>query len=1015
MGAIITESRVVEKPLIKYAEKAGWTYIPPGKALELRRGESGKLFYNVLREALIKLNSDFINDHNVDELIQTIDNTSDTMEGNKQGLEWARTQRTFFDAKGKRNRNVKLIDFLNVENNVFHVTPQWAYKNPEYATRPDVVFLINGMVFAIVENKNPRVKDSMEQAIQQLKRMERETPEVMTFPQVFSVTDTLRYFYGATWNYSRKNIFNWKREMGGSSLDSRLRGTGRRTSAFPLYTGNDSSGGHDGKGTVSGSMNIQKNISLEEAILTFFNKERFLKMIKDWILFFYKNNELQKTILKQHQTRAVEKIVHRCNEQTKNRALVWHTQGSGKTFTMLTAARLILEADKQSTVMMIVDRNELEGQLDEWISHIIKELKNNNFLIEKTNSKKELRTLLQNDFKGLILSTIHKFKDIPPHICTRNNFYVFIDEAHRSVEGELGNYLTGALPNATFIGFTGTPIDKTSKGKGTFKVFGKDDAPKGYLDKYSIAESIEDGTTVKLKHSLAPNEMRVEEQKLEEEFFAIAETEGVSDIETLNEILKRAVTLRTFLKSDDRVDQVARWIAKHFTENVHPLGYKAFLTAVDREACALYKKALDKYLDPKRSKVIYTTGHNDSALLKEHHLRKEDEKKIRKAFTKPGRDPQILIVTDKLLTGFDAPILYCMYLDKPMRDHVLLQAIARVNRPYEDATGREKPCGLIVDFVGIFKNVKKALCFDSDEVQSVIEDLDKLMTEFKNKMEQDMKPYLSLTAQGADKWMEKLVYETFLDPEERKKFFDRFKEVETLYEILSPDKQLRPYLEDYQHIATLYETVKRFYNEKTNIISDVWQKTEKLIQESANLNRFQGITKTYEINEKTLQKIKEGQEIEADNKTVIDLIRSIQHEADQKSRQEPHLISIAEKSKQIMRDFEEKQTNSKPALEEVIKLMEEKTKADKLRAHSGLSDQAFSIAWVLQQSGVKDFKSLAIQINESFDNFKHFYINTDEQRQLKMDIYQMLLEQVPDDKLVKVTEEIIQSVGQMKK
>ena len=737
-------------------------------------------------------------------------------------------------------------------------------------------------------------------------------------------------------------------------------------------------------------------------------------MIKDWVLFYYRENELQKTILKQHQTRAVEKVITRCNEQTKKRALIWHTQGSGKTFTMLTAARLILEFNKQATVMIIVDRNELEGQLAVWVERIIKELSAGGVLIEHANSKKDLQGLLKDDFRGLIISMLHKFKDIPANSCIRDDFYIFIDEAHRSVEGDLGNYLTGALPNATLIGFTGTPIDKTQKGRGTFKVFGKDDK-QGYLDKYSIGESIDDGTTLKLRHSLAPNKMRVKEEVLETEFFQIAETEGISDIETLNEVLKRSVTLRTFLKSSKRIDDISQWIARHFTENVQPLGYKAFIVAVDREACALYKKALDKYLPTEMSQVVYTKGLNDSELLQQHQIEKSAETTIRKNFIKADHNPQILIVTDKLLTGYDAPILYCMYLDKPMRDHVLLQAIARVNRPYEDKEGRRKPCGLVVDFVGVFRSLKKALSFDSDEVNAVIEDLDCLMQKFKSMMEKDMKPYLSVTAKGADKLLEKLVYETLLDTEERKKFFDKFKEIESLYEILSPDPELRAYMNDYKNIAELYRIVRNTYKEKTDFIFDVCKKTEKLIQGSAELNAFSGIVRTYEINEGTLKKIKEGQDKESENKKIINLIRSIQKESEEKSKQEPYLISISERSKKIMESFEKKQKTSKEALESVIKLMEEKVNIQKMRKQSALSHQEFTIAWPLKKQGVNNFEELAVQISESFDKFKNFYSNSDEKRQLKMDMYKILFGHIPDDKLLVVSEEIIKSVEETKR
>ena len=975
MAVLLTESKTVEEPLIKYAKHAGWEYITPKEALNLRKGETGRLFYSVLRESLIRLNSNFLNEGNVDGVVQKIDNVSDTIEGNKENLDWARGQGVFFDAKERRNRNVTLIDFISSENNVFQVTQQWSYKNPHKKNRPDVMFLINGMLFAIVENKRPGVKDSMEEAIRQLKRLERETPEIVSYSQVFNITDALQYFYGATWNYSRKGIFNWKKEV-----------QGQRT----------------------------KNITLEEAVLTFFEKKYFLKMIKDWVLFYYKENELQKTILKQHQTRAVEKVINRCNEQSKKRALIWHTQGSGKTFTMLTAARLILESNKQTTVMIIVDRNELEGQLSVWVDRIIKELKTGGILIEHANSKKDLQGLLENDFRGLIISMLHKFKDIPANSCMRDNFYIFIDEAHRSVEGDLGNYLTGALPNATLIGFTGTPIDKTSKGRGTFKVFGKNDK-QGYLDKYSIAESIDDGTTVKLRHSLAPNKMTVEKNLLEKEFFQIVDTEGISDIGTLNEILKKSVTLRTFLKSSDRIDNVAQWIAKHFKENVQPLGYKAFVVAVDREACALYKKALDKYLPTKISQVVYTKGLNDSELLKRHQLEKSDEVTVRKNFVKADHNPQILIVTDKLLTGYDAPILYCMYLDKPMRDHVLLQAIARVNRPYEDKEGRQKPCGLIVDFIGVFKSLQKALSFDPDEVNAVIEDLDCLMQKFKSMMETDMKLYLSVTAKGADKLLEKLVYETLLDTEERKKFFDKFKEIETLYEILSPDTELSSYIDDYKKIAELYRIVRNTYKDKTDFIFDICKKTEKLIQKSADLSIFSGIVKTYEINEQTLKKIKENQDTESDNKKIINLIRSIQKESEEKSKQEPYLISISDRSKKIMEDFEKKQKNSKEVLESVIKLMEEKVNIQEMREQSALSHQEFIIAWPLKKQEINNFEELAVQISESFDKFKNFYSNSDEKRQLKMDMYKILFGHIPDDKLLAVSEEIIKSVEETKK
>ncbi len=209
---------------------------------------------------------------------------------------------------------------------------------------------------------------------------------------------------------------------------------------------------------------------------------------------------------------------------------------------------------------------------------------------------------------------------IDDDLIERHNVFILVDEAHRSTGGDLGNYLMAALPNATYIGFTGTPIDRTAHGKGTFKVFGRDD-PKGYLDKYSIRESVADGTTVPLHYQLAPNELLVDRETLEREFLDLAEAEGISDFEELNEVLDRAVTLKNMLKNAERMDRVARFVARHFQETIEPMGYKAFLVAVDREACALYKDALDRHLPSEYSEVVISTqGKKDSQLLQRFQM-----------------------------------------------------------------------------------------------------------------------------------------------------------------------------------------------------------------------------------------------------------------------------------------------------------------------------------------------------------------------------------------------------------
>jgi type I restriction enzyme R subunit len=963
---LATESATVQNPLVRYASDIGWKVVSQAEAVTLRKGEGGMFFYNLLEETLLRLNPGIITPENVDDVIRRLEGVRNSIEGNAEILAWLRGERSVHVAGEKRQRQVRLIDYENVDQNVFQVSPEWEYTNGlSKPNRADVMFLINGVPVALVETKG--AKKGLEEALVQIRRYHRETPEMLTTSQVFDITHLLEFYYAATWSLDRKNLFNWRDQASGN---------------------------------------------FETKVKAFFEREQFLKMLKEWILFYLKDDELRKTILRQHQTRAVEKVVQRCADPKKQRGLVWHTQGSGKTFTMIVAARLILELKdlfKTATVLMVVDRNELEGQLTGWVERLLGELSSRDIKIEYAWRKDRLRELLGSDFRGLIVSMIHKFDGIPKNINTRDNVFVLIDEAHRSTGGDLGNYLMAALPNATLIGFTGTPIDKTAYGKGTFKVFGKDDQ-EGYLDKYSIAESIADGTTLKLKYALAPNEIRLPEEILEKEFLDLAEAEGISDVDDLNRILDKAVKLKAFLKSDERVKAVAEFVAKDFKEKVQPLGYKAFLVAVDREACALYKQALDKLLPPEWTSAIYTPAQNDSErfpLVAKYQLKEAEEKKDRKTFTKAGQNPQILIVTDKLLTGYDAEILYCMYLDKPTRDHVLLQAIARVNRPYEEEGKFKKPCGFVVDFVGVLGKLKKALAFDSKQVDvsRLIESIDVLLARFKELMRGEAQEYLRLTKGKIDDKAVERAIDFFVNKAKREKFYQFFKDVEALYEILSPSAELADYINDFRNLATLYQIVRNAFAAKTTFYGDVAKKTELLIREEAETYGVKSPSKIVEIDEKTLAAIKRSNS--SDNNKVVNLVKSLVRAAAEKGAQEPYLIPIGQRAQTIMEAFEDSQESSVDALRQLEKLAKERIDAEKEREQAGLDADTFTIYWELKREGIGDPKTLAKNLKALFERFPNYRHNAEELRQLKAEIYKVLLPALDGKKMVALTEKLL--------
>ncbi|QNI73792.1 type I restriction endonuclease subunit R [Synechococcus sp. NOUM97013] len=937
------EHKTVQARILEYAEATGWSIVSREEA-EQRRGFETNLppaerakgcslfFDNLLVEKVREFNPRYSDGKGA--LLGEFQHLHNNIYGNQEFVEYLRNHGKFFDHEENRERDLILIDYDDPKNNVYEVTEEWAYDNGHYGTREDVVFLINGIPVLVIECKNASKDEAIALGVDQIRRYHRETPELFVPQQLFTATDAIGFSYGVTWNTVRRNIFNWKNKEVGN---------------------------------------------LEAKVKSFCAIPQLLAFLKDYIVFAEKDEELNKYILRQHQTGAVDAAIVRALQPERTRGLVWHTQGSGKTFTMIkTAERLFREkaADKP-TVLLMIDRNELEDQM----------LKNLAALglgnLEHASSIAKLNQLLKDDYRGIVVSMIHKFRDMPADLNTRSNIYVLIDEAHRTTGGDLGNFLMAGLPNATFLGFTGTPVDKTTYGKGTFKTFGCED-DKGYLHKYSIADSIEDGTTLPLYYQLAPNEMLVPHETLDEEFLSLAEAEGVADIEELNKILERAVNLKNFLKGKERIQKVAQFVAQHYRENVEPLGYKAFLVGVDREACAHYKHALDQVLPPEYSEVVYTGSNNDSALLKEFHLDPKKERQIRKSFCKLDQQPKILIVTEKLLTGFDAPVLYAMYLDKPMRDHTLLQAIARVNRPYEnEAQEMVKPHGFVLDFVGIFDKLEKALAFDSEEINAIVKNLKLLMVLFQNKMEQKAPEYLALIEQNFnDKDVDTLI-EHFRDPERRKEFFREYKAIEMLYEIISPDAFLRPFLDDFASLSAIYSIVRKAYTNTITVDREFQRKTNALVQEHISSQSFSNPLEPVLINSETIELIKAQQG--GGGSKVINLVKSIEKFAEENS-DDPFLIAMAERARLVQESFEQRQTSTSEALEALLQELEKNETRKHEQAEKGFDELTFFVYRTLLDAKVNNPEAVSIKIKAAFLSLPNWKRSENSLRELRKQI-----------------------------
>ncbi len=457
----------------------------------------------------------------------------------------------------------------NPENNTWIVTNQFKFSGHENV-RFDIVLMVNGIPLVMIEAKVP-TKEFLDfhEAIRQISRYFEQSPQFLKYLAFVCATDGISFRYD--WNTENK-YFEWK----GKELSD----------------------------------------PLENSVKALFRKESLLDFISNFIVFEKDREKVTKKVAMYQQVRAANKIVARVLDGKPKSGLVWHTQGSGKSLTMLFAAWKLKKIPQleNPTILLIVDRIDLENQLWGTFSNVDLPY------TAKAVSAKDLVRKLQKDSREVIITTIQKYRDIREALSKRSNIVIFVDEAHRTQYGKLALSMRQAFPNTFIFGFTGTPIEKGVFGKSTFRAF----CPPGelYMDRYGIKTSIEDGATVRLLYQPRLAHYQIDKELLDKEFLEIAKDLPEED---QDKVLEKSVKLRTALKARDRIDKIAKDVAEHYRSQIEPEGFKAQLVAVDREACALYKEALDRYLPLEYSAPIYTSGQNDKELLRRHQMDKAEQ------------------------------------------------------------------------------------------------------------------------------------------------------------------------------------------------------------------------------------------------------------------------------------------------------------------------------------------------------------------------------------------------------
>lgn len=786
---------------------AKWRCVEPRN---LPRFEAEVLVESWLREALIRINPEIAaQPSRADDVLYRLRalllsvRTDGLVRANEEFTAWLRGERSLPVGPNNEHVPIKLIDFENLSNNDFVVTIEWTYNNPSPEKRFDLVLLVNGMPLVIGEAKTP-VRPAVtwvDGADQILNDYEQNVP-AMFVPNVFSfATEGKAFRFGSI----RMPLELWApwREIDGE--------------AQPIYSGLS---------------------AVKVAVKSLLRPEVVLDILRSFTLFATDRQHRKiKVICRYQQYQAVNQIVDRVVGGAIKKGLIWHFQGSGKSLLMVFAAQKLRmdPALRNPTVLIVVDRIDLDAQITATFN--ASDIPN----MVAADDRQELERLLRTDARKVIITTIHKFAEAEGVLNDRENIIVLVDEAHRTQEGDLGRKMREALPNAFLFGLTGTPINK--RDRNTFWAFGAEEDDQGYLSRYSFEESIRDGATLPIHFEARLVEHRVDREAVDQAFAAITGHLSEADQTAL---VQRATQLGVLLKNPDHVARVAEDIVRHFQEKIEPNGFKAQVVVFDRAACVLYKEAFDRLLPPEASDIVMTVGRGEDAWRAFDHTRDEEEKLLDR-FRDPADPLKILIVTQKLLTGFDAPILQAMYLNKPMKEHNLLQAICRVNRPREG-----KGHGLVVDYLGIFDDVAATLDFDEASVQRVIANIEQLKAQVAQAMNACLAHF-----PGVDRSI--VGYEGLLAAQDRLPtdaardvFASHYSVLHRLWETLSPDPVLLPYAIDYRWLGQVYESIKPPSGHGKLLWHALGAKTIELINENVHVGTIRGDLETLVLDEDLL-------------------------------------------------------------------------------------------------------------------------------------------------------------------
>lgn len=906
------EQHTIENAIIKFIQTLGYEYIPADEFSMLRQFENEFLITAHLLEAVKKINKV------EDEVAQSIVREVKKLDTNESFVLAIRNGINLKDPSTGMFRDYKIVDFDIPQNNHFVVTNQFYFEGVTENIRTDVLAFVNGMPISDIEAKSPTASSSVsfENAIDQIKRYEKVAPKLF-LPNAFNIaTDGLKTVYGAT--YSPKQYFlTWREDP------------------------------HTSK--------KQFEDELESTLFFLLDKTKLLDILENFIVFEKKKDGIVKKIARYQQLYATNKIVERVKDGEQKKGLIWHTQGSGKTLTMFFAAwKLRYDQElKNPKVFILIDRIDLDDQVYEEF-----EAWGGQNLI-RVESRKDLEKKIKGADRGIFISTIQKFNELEEIDNIEGNVIVLCDEAHRDNEGVAAIKMRNAFKDAFFFGFTGTPIDKLTLN--THRNFGEEG--ERYLDYYSIQQAIDDGATLPVTYEARLSKFFIDETKLDAQF-----NELTSDLnDTQKELLtKKYGKKEALVKLEKRMEAVIQDIVEHYKLYVLPNGFKAQIVCYDREATAKYKDLLDKLIPSEWSEVVYSPGdpNSDSDDLKKYNTNKQKRERVIEQFKNAEHPLKFLLVCDMLLTGFDAPVEQVMYLDKPLRDHNLLQAIARTNRVYPN-----KGCGKIIDYYGVTKNLYDALNFDESVVDSAMVNIERLKTEFTNTLDEVMSLFEGVNIEDPSIDNLRRCLKIFIDNQTKQQFFkDKYSRLKMLFEILSPDPFLMEYIRRFEWITSFYLAFSNEFKSDERIdtiaLGEYGEKIKKLIQDKID---YEGITKNFrELNIHDLATLNKLDKL-PDEEKALNLEKMLKREISINIDTHPAFKKFSERLMAIRQEFEKHQIDLAERIKRYHDLLNDiKTK----------TDEAKELGYTLDEYGLYVISEEFIKNLTETDTLKEFIKET---------------------------------------